>query len=192
MNLLRGAVARAQLLVCWLSRLGTLPALLGDAPPGVDAPSPLPRLPFGLCLTTGSSLSWQPFLLCFSEWDSVAVGVPSALSFDSVCIAATLSSCASVVVVMIAVMASFFPTLWIWASECLQDRSDCALLSSVLPRIRTTAAKEISFLLCIRSEISFLLCVGCVVRSISFVERWCVVRLGWEFGFPLAVNNVAW
>ena len=97
MNLLRGAVARAQLLVCWLSRLGTLPALLGDAPPGVDAPSPLPRLPFGLCLTTGSSLSWQPFLLCFSEWDSVAVGVPSALSFDSVCIAATLSSCASVV-----------------------------------------------------------------------------------------------
>ena len=122
MNLLRGAVARAQLLVCWLSRLGTLPALLGDAPPGVDAPSPLPRLPFGLCLTTGSSLSWQPFLLCFSEWDSVAVGVPSALSFDSVCIAATLSSCASVVVVMIAVMASFFPTLWIWASECLQDR----------------------------------------------------------------------
>jgi hypothetical protein len=51
------------------------------------------------------------------------------------------------------------------------------LLSSVLPRIRTTAAKEISFLLCIRSELSFLLCVGCVVRSISFVERWCVVRL---------------
>ena len=32
----------------------------------------------------------------------------------------------------------------------------------------------------------------CSVRSISFVERGCVVRLGWEFGFPLAVNNVAW
>ena len=31
----------------------------------------------------------------------------------------------------------------------------------------------------------------CSVRSISFVERGCVVGLGWEFGFPLAVNNVA-
>ena len=27
------------------------------------------------------------------------------------------------------------------------------------------------------------------VRSISFVERGCVVGLGWEFGFPLAVNT---
>ena len=43
-------VAWAQLIVCWLSRLGTesLPALPDDAPPGVDAPSPLPR-PLGPC-----------------------------------------------------------------------------------------------------------------------------------------------
>ena len=45
MNLLRSVVAWAQLIVCWLSSLGTesLPALPDDAPPGVDAPSPLPR-----------------------------------------------------------------------------------------------------------------------------------------------------
>ena len=95
--------------------------------------------PFDNALAFSSAVRTPPGVMASHQ--SVAVMNPRRMNraFSSNLKGEVLISPSSMVV-MTEVMASFFPTLWIWASECLQDRSDCALPSSVLPRIRTTAA----------------------------------------------------